>query len=287
MCRAWTKLALPFGGTPYFQRVSSACGAARQFESDEDTQPRMSAGVALPLARHRAGIAPGWRHFGNSGGSPVFVSSTRNSPASKPTPILAQRHYLTLAHAGVESVHGQVAVLGVPLPGASRARCNSDGSPRPSPSRSACARAPASPRRRARTWCALPRPAPFHSSGTIPRRGVVQPRGGSARARRPWPAPGPFAASRPPGAARRGPGWRGCASRCTPRTGCGQTRAAASRTWGKAPGRRARRCAGDGGPGPTVRRFSMHGSHWLRWGAGGRFPHLRRRPFAVRSATRQ
>ena len=121
--------------------------------------------------------------------------------------------------------------------------------PRPSPSRSASARAPGAPRRTARTWCALPGPAPCRSAGTIRRRGAGRSRGGSARARRPWPVPGPVAASRPPGALRRGPGWRGCASHCTPRTGSGRSRAAASRTSGKDPGRHARRCAGDGGPG--------------------------------------
>jgi len=35
------------------------------------------------------------------------------------------------------------------------------------------------------------------------------------------------------------------------------------------------------------RRFAVQTSHWLRCGAGGRFPHFRHRPWALRSATRR
>ena len=50
-----------------------------------------------------------------------------------------------------------------------------------------------------------------------------------------------------------------------------------------------RGCAGEGSvrARSLARRFSAHGSHWVRSGAGGCFPHFRHSPFALRSATRR
>ena len=98
-----------------------------------------------------------------------------------------------------------------------------------------------------------PRPVAEHMSWSVG--------GGSARARRPWPAPGSVAASPPPGTSRRGPGWRGCASHCMPRTGVGRTRAAAYRT-SEAPERHAQRT----GASRCTARTGFDGV------AGGRFP---------------
>ena len=195
-------------------RTAPPGGAARSVQSALGGPPRLAAGLAARAAFDRGIPAASGAQAGGAAGlvAPAAAFAADSADGSRPC-------------------------------GRRRA------SPRPSPSRTSPARAPGAPRRTARTRCAPPRTAPSRSAGTVPRRGVPRPPGGSARARRPLRVPGPCAASRPPGASRRGRGWRGCACLRTARTCCVPARAGACRTSGKDPGRHARRYAGDGGPG--------------------------------------